>query len=110
MDKIFRNAYSNNIISQKLIDWPNEPYTKGGYSYAGVGVATTVGKNLYYPVKEYNDKLLFAGEHTHMSLYGYMEGALESGLRSAKQIIEMCMIPDDLKQQRILELLEYIDS
>ncbi|AYV78363.1 MAG: hypothetical protein Edafosvirus10_38 [Edafosvirus sp.] len=110
MDVIFRDKYSKHLISKKLIDWPTEIYTKCGYSYAGIGVSTTNGKNLYYPLEEYNNKLYFAGEHTHMSLYGYMEGALESGLRAAKQIIESCAHDKSLKNQNILELIDYIDS
>lgn len=108
MDKLFNNVYTKNVISKKLIDWPNDIYAKGSYSYSGIGVSTSIGKNLYYPVKEYDNKLLFAGEHTHMSLYGYMEGALETGLRSAIQIIEMCS-ENNLKAQKILEILTYID-
>ena len=41
---------------------------------------------------EYDGKLLFAGEHTSVE-HGYFEGALESGLRVAREIMD-CTDPD----------------
>ena len=76
-----------NLIDSDLIDWSEIPYIQTGYSYAGLGEATTVRKSLYYPVTSYNNQLIFAGEHTSADFYGFMEGALQSGCRAAMQII-----------------------
>jgi monoamine oxidase len=37
-------------------------------------------------MKGFRDRLFFAGEHTHLAFHGYMEGALQSGVRAAKQV------------------------
>ena len=39
-----------------------------------------VGEKLNKP---FHDRLFFAGEHTQMDFFGYMEGALRSGERAA---------------------------
>ena len=87
IDEIFNGEFILNLIDSDLIDWSEIPYIQTGYSYAGLGEATTVRKSLYYPVTSYNNQLIFAGEHTSADFYGFMEGALQSGCRAAMQII-----------------------
>jgi monoamine oxidase len=36
----------------------------------------------------YRERLYFAGEHTCPAYYGYMEGALQSGLAAAKALCD----------------------
>jgi monoamine oxidase len=36
----------------------------------------------------YAGRLAFAGEHTVMAMFGYMEGALESGFLAAMRILD----------------------
>lgn len=73
--------------SGEIFNWPQEPHIRTGYSYAGLGKVITVGKLLYEPVLSYENKLLFAGEHTSMDFFGFMEGALQSGVRAALKIV-----------------------
>lgn len=89
MNKLFNYEFTKNLIKAKLIDWPNLKYTETGYSYIGVGNATTISKNLYFPVKDFCGRLIFAGEHTQANFTGYMEGALQSGLRAADEVVEL---------------------
>jgi monoamine oxidase len=48
-----------------------------------LGQVTTVYPRL---LEGFRDRLFFAGEHTHLPFHGYMEGALQSGVRVAKQV------------------------
>jgi monoamine oxidase len=66
-----------------LVDWPSNKWTRGGYSFSAPGEVTRVGPLMRTP---YHGRLHFAGEHTSYAFPGYMEGALESGLRVAEHI------------------------
>jgi monoamine oxidase len=71
-----------NRISARFINWPRKRWVKGGYSCPAPG--DVCGR-----VKRLNDgihRIVFAGEHTAMPFFGYMEGALYSGIRAARQI------------------------
>lgn len=71
-----------------IINWPEEKYTKTGYSYVGLGEATTVLKNVYKLIKPNN--IVIVGEHSSAEWSGFMEGALKSGVRGAHQIQKAC--------------------
>lgn len=68
----------------QFIDWPNEPYVKTGYAVPAVGQMTGVLPNQLVPHAKY---LYFAGEQTSPGFFGYMEGALQSGARAARDIL-----------------------
>jgi monoamine oxidase len=59
-----------------------DPYVGGAYSYLKVGQYT--GFNGWQGRRHQN--LHFAGEHTSVDFQGYMEGALRSGYRCAREI------------------------
>jgi monoamine oxidase len=67
-------------------DWPNEPFIMTGYASPRKGQIFTTGKKLSEP---FHDRLFFAGEHTQMDFFGYMEGALRSGERAAETLIKL---------------------
>ncbi len=79
--------------------WANDPYAKGSYSYWGVGqkelftrmttYAAEQVKELFAPI---DNSLFFAGEHTSILLdaCGTLEGAVESGERTARMIVRCC--------------------
>jgi monoamine oxidase len=69
-----------------FVNWPLEPWTMGGYSCPAPGDVCTVGPKLVEPFQE---RLYFAGEHTCLPFFGYMEGALQSGTRAAQAILRM---------------------
>ncbi len=61
-------------------NWPETPFIRTGYASPAKGQVTTIGRRLAQP---YQGRMVFAGEHTHMAFFGYMEGALRSGERAA---------------------------
>lgn len=69
----------------KLVDWPNEPFIKTGYASPKPGQVFTVGKELN---ETFQGRMFFAGEHTAMNFFGYMEGALSSGEHAAHAVID----------------------
>jgi monoamine oxidase len=66
-----------------MMDWPGNKWTRGSYSFPRPGEVTRVGPLLR---SGYLGRIHFAGEHTCYAFTGYMEGALESGIRAAEQI------------------------
>ena len=66
-----------------FMDWPNDPLTGCGYSCPTVGQVTGAAKNLN---TMFSGRLTFAGEHTVMAMFGYMEGALQSGFFAFSRI------------------------
>lgn len=77
--------YQANISNQKFIKWPEEKWTGGGYSCPKPNQVCKIG---HFLSQAYLDRLFFAGEHTCLAFFGYMEGALRSGVICSKKIIE----------------------
>jgi monoamine oxidase len=67
----------------RFMDWPSDPWVKGSYSFPAPGEVTTLGPQLQQPLA---GRVFLAGEHTCYAFVGYMEGALQSGVRAAKRI------------------------
>jgi monoamine oxidase len=67
----------------EFIAWPEDPWTGAGYSCLAPGEVCLAGPLLTTAFKE---RMFFAGEHTCFAYMGYMEGALQSGLRVADAI------------------------
>ena len=65
--------------------WRADPFALGSYSYIPVGAGYEDLKKLGEPVGE---RLLFAGEATVPELYGTVHGALVSGLRAARRLLD----------------------
>lgn len=84
LDKI-QPGYSENVTSTRIMAWSLEQWTRGGYSFPAPGQVTTVVKAMREQFGE--TKMWFCGEHTSSKFPGYMEGALESGVREAQRII-----------------------
>jgi monoamine oxidase len=68
-----------------LSDWLSEPYSRGSYSFPAPGQVTIAGPLL---AKGIGGRLHFAGEHCCYAFTGWMEGALSSGVRLARQLCE----------------------
>jgi monoamine oxidase len=64
-------------------DWPNDPWTLGSYSYWRVGQM----QRFAGAEGEAVDGCHFAGEHTSLDAQGYLEGAVESGQRAAREVL-----------------------
>lgn len=69
-----------------LMSWPDYKFTRGSYSCSLVGQYTTLLQAA--PRPELGGRLLFAGEHTSGDFAGFMNGAVQSGNRAAKEILE----------------------
>jgi monoamine oxidase len=66
-------------------DWQNDPFSRGAYSYGKIG-ADSAQLALAEPIK---GTLFFAGEATDITgNNGTVHGAIASGLRAARQIVE----------------------
>ena len=76
--------YPDNKIKTHFSNWPREPFIKTGYASPRMGEIFTIAQKLNDP---FHDLMFFAGEHTRMDFFGYMEGALRSGERAAKRLM-----------------------
>jgi monoamine oxidase len=85
LDQFFP-GFRSKFIESKFMDWPTEPWTLASYSFPAPGQVTTLGPLLVSPL--HDGRLHLAGETTCYAFVGYMEGALQSGLRVAQQILQ----------------------
>jgi monoamine oxidase len=72
--------------NRALMSWPDYKFMRGSYSCPLVGQYTTLLQAA--PTPELGGRLLFAGEHTSGDFAGFMNGAVQSGNRAAKEILE----------------------
>lgn len=79
------SGYDANLRHSKLVDWSKQPFIETGYSSPQIGQVFTIGKELNEP---FEGRLFFAGEHTQMDHFGYMEGAIRSGERAARLLLD----------------------
>jgi monoamine oxidase len=63
--------------------WDDDEWARGAFAFCLPGQATT----LTPAVARVEGRIHFAGEHTS-ALTGWMQGALESGLRAAREVNE----------------------
>jgi monoamine oxidase len=71
-----------NLLSMHSVTWEGNPWVQGGHAVFGPLYDPTLRSWLARPY----GRLLFAGEHTSLRWQGYMNGAVESGLRAAAEI------------------------
>ena len=64
--------------------WEHDPWARGGYAFLDPGFDPDWRPLL----SQRAGRILFAGEHTSADWQGYMNGAVESGLRAARQLIQ----------------------
>jgi len=76
-------GFKKEFESATTWSWMNDPYARGAYMVTLPGQFRTVVQHLATPV----DRLHFAGEHTS-PWPGWMQGALHSGLRAAREVNE----------------------
>jgi monoamine oxidase len=75
-------GFEKECTGSRFMDWPGDALVGGGYSFPAPGEVTTAGPLLDVP----HGRLHIAGEHTCYKFIGYMEGALQAGIRVAKTI------------------------
>jgi monoamine oxidase len=73
------------LLNFKQITWENDPWAGGGYAAFTTAYDPALRQWLTQP----HGRCFFAGEHTSFRWQGYMNGAVESGLRAAFDVITM---------------------
>ena len=82
LDALFP-GFASSLIDGRLVDWLADPWARGSYSFPAPGQVTLVGPHWERP---HAGRLHFAGEHCSYAFIGWMEGALESGVRLARRL------------------------
>ena len=70
------------LLSSHVVTWEEDPWAQGGYAYFDPAFDPAWRPWLARP----HGRILFAGEHTSIKWQGYMNGAVESGLRAAAEV------------------------
>ncbi|MDO8518221.1 MAG: NAD(P)/FAD-dependent oxidoreductase [bacterium] len=82
--KITTDELRNQLITYKVINWPNDPYSLGAYSYYTPWSDEAIAELR----KHVDNKLYFAGEALYSGKEtATVEGALGSGAETAKRIL-----------------------
>jgi monoamine oxidase len=76
--------------------WPTAPHALGSYACWRVGQARFGGLE-----GEAEGRYHFCGEHTSVDAQGYMEGAAETGLRAAQEVLSALDIVPGQRLQRL---------
>jgi monoamine oxidase len=84
LDAFFPGYRDHATGKAAFIRWPQDPWTLTGYSVPTLGKVTQIGPRMAQGF----GRLRFAGEHASWSFFGYMEGALRSGVRLARSLAE----------------------
>lgn len=70
------------LLHSHVVTWEDDPWAQGGYAYFDPAFDPVSRPWLARP----HGRILFAGEHTSIKWQGYMNGAVESGLRAAAEV------------------------
>lgn len=70
------------VHTARAVSWEDDPFARGGYAYVDPAFDPSWRPVLARPA----GRLAFAGEHTSERWQGYMNGAVESGLRAAREV------------------------
>lgn len=68
----------------QITRWASDPFARGSYSFCSVGSTPEMRRELARPL---DGKLFFAGEATNVDYYGTADGACQSGLRVADEVL-----------------------
>jgi monoamine oxidase len=71
------------IRDHYFANWPKEPWTKASYCFPAPNQVVAWGPMFKLG---YQNQIHFAGEHCCYAFMGYMEGALQSGFRTARRM------------------------
>ena len=73
------------LESANIVDWGQDPYSRGAYVYHLAEAPPSAAADLAAPEE---NTLFFAGEATSLDeRSGTVDGALESGLRAAREVL-----------------------
>ncbi|MFN0126936.1 MAG: flavin monoamine oxidase family protein [Verrucomicrobiales bacterium] len=85
LDRVFTGLKLQHDSKRVMMNWPSMRWVKASYSAPLVGQYTWVLAAAATP--ELDGRLVFAGEHTSENSAGYMNGAVESGNRAARELL-----------------------
>lgn len=71
------------LIASATMSWEHERWSRGGYAFFDKSFPAAHRATLAHPF----DRVFFAGEHTSQRWQGYMNGAVETGLRAAEELL-----------------------
>ncbi|RME56822.1 MAG: FAD-dependent oxidoreductase [Caldilineae bacterium] len=74
-------------VSYVRTAWEADPFSRGSYSFARLGMEPGDRAALAAPV---GDRLFFAGEATHPHYWATVHGAYETGVHAARQVMRVC--------------------
>lgn len=86
LNRVFPGIATKFDDKRAVMNWLEYKFTGGSYTCPLVGQYTTLLKVAGEP--ELGGRLIFAGEHTSGEFSGFMNGAVQSGNRAARAIIE----------------------
>jgi monoamine oxidase len=73
---------ADHFMHARFVNWHNDSLARGSYSFPAPGQVLAHGPTLTQGL----GRLHFAGEHCCYAFIGYMEGALQSGVRLARRL------------------------
>ncbi len=98
-DKVFQKGMENllpgarsHVKSGLYVDWTHAPHIMTGYSAPGLGQVTGIQRRMQEPFGPGN-RIYLAGEEVSAPFFGFMEGALQSGIKAAERVAKAAKIP-----------------
>ena len=83
----FARSYGDRALKPRAFvtkSWAEDEWTRGCYvGYTGPGVLTSFGEAIRAPI----GRIHWAGTETATEWNGYMDGAVQSGQRAAKEVL-----------------------
>jgi monoamine oxidase len=76
------NLKNAELTAWTSVSWEHERWSRGGYAFFD----TQFPPSLRYWLARPFDRIFFAGEHTSLRWQGYMNGAVETGMRAAEEV------------------------
>jgi monoamine oxidase len=76
------NFADTKLIAWNTVSWEHERWSQGGYAFFDPQFPPSLRYMLARPF----NRVFFAGEHTSLRWQGYMNGAVETGLRAAEEV------------------------
>lgn len=77
------NLKNAQLVAWASVSWEHEEWSRGGYAFFDPRFPPLLRYWLARPF----GRVFFAGEHTSLRWQGYMNGAVESGLRAAEEVM-----------------------
>lgn len=76
------NLKNRKLLAWSTLSWEHERWSRGGYAFFD----TQFPPALRYWLARPFGRIFFAGEHTSLRWQGYMNGAVETGMRAAEEV------------------------